>query len=88
MKLEQLSFLESSIEKRVLTPKLQEFVDKDIDSASKQKHMDLISSFYLVILKEFYQVNSGTLVEADLSPIGNKSTFTNSFKRMPMHTKN
>ena len=78
-KLEQLAFLEIGVEKKVLTPKLQEFVDQDINVASKAKHMEIISNFYLDVLKEFYQVNSGIVnkndspsdeMEVEKKPIG------------------
>ena len=39
-KLEQMSFLESGVGKKILTAIFQEFVEKDIDPSSKAEYMD------------------------------------------------
>ena len=43
----------------MLTPKLQEYVEQEIDIASKEKHIILIAQFYLTILQEFFTINTG-----------------------------
>ena len=58
-KLEQMSFLEAGVGKKVLTAIFQEFVEKDINDDLKEQYMQEISDFYLEILQEFYQANSG-----------------------------
>ena len=42
-KLDQMSFLEFGVEKKQLTPKLQEYVEMEIDIASKENHMNVIA---------------------------------------------
>ena len=58
-KLEQMSFLETGVGKKVLTAIFQEFVEKDINDDLKEQYMQEISDFYLEILQEFYEANSG-----------------------------
>ena len=58
-----MSLLEEGVEKKILIPKLQEYIEKDINNKSKEKHMDLICKFYLATLKELYSINSSTSTE-------------------------
>ena len=62
-----MSFLEKELEKNMLTPKLQEFVELEIDNESKQNHMNIIAEFYLEILYEFFTINTGSADHYDRS---------------------
>ena len=70
-----MSFLEYGVEKKQLTPKLQEYVEMEIDLASKENHMNIIAQFYLTILYEFFTVNTGKVNQHERETDSNKSTF-------------
>ena len=54
-----MSFLEKGVGKYMLTPNLIQYVDMSITPESKSLHMDAISKYYIIILEEFFNVNSG-----------------------------
>ena len=70
-----MSFLEYGVEKKQLTPKLQEYVEMEINLASKENHMNIIAQFYLTILYEFFTVNTGKVNQHERETDSNKSTF-------------
>ena len=66
-KLEDLSLLETCGDKKILIPKIQEYIQKDVHSKSKEKHIRLICAFYLAILEEFYQINSSKIAKTNVA---------------------
>ena len=72
--LESMAFLEHS-QKKVLTSKLQEFVEKTIESESKSKLMHKISQYYITLLEDFLIVNSGSKSNYARSSQYDKSEF-------------
>ena len=62
-KLEDLSLLETCGDKKILIPKIQEYIQKDVHSKSKEEHISYICKFYLATLEEYYQVNSSKVAK-------------------------
>ena len=73
--LEQMSFLEKGVSKFMLTPNLIQYVDMSITPESKAQHMDVISKYYIIILEEFFTVNSGNKSQHSRNTESDASSF-------------
>ena len=51
----------------MLIPKIQEYIQKDVHSKSKEKHISYICKFYLATLEEYYQVNSNKVAKTTVA---------------------
>ena len=56
--LENMNLLENSCDKIVLTPIMIDYVNVNIEGASKEKLICAISDYYMQLLTEFFEVNS------------------------------